>query len=249
LEPRLLRTKLGDPYSNVAAEEAIYISRGPSTLRLWENQRAVVIGRGQLARLETDLALCDRMKVPVVRRMTAGGAVYHGEGNLNWSFFVRRDEPLGRVAYAPTPPGVFASCARVVVAALESLAKRCAYVPPNTVTSGSGKVSGMAAYLSREGFLCHGTMLLRADLAELSALTTPSSERADGRYPRSRPAPVANLGLDAVDFAEALVSEVGVEMEQGDPTAEEESALARLVEEKYSRAEWNLGDPFGSDEP
>ena len=63
---RLLESTLGDPFQNVAAEEAIFVSMKEATLRIWENQRSVVIGRAQLASLETDLSLCGKRGVPNV---------------------------------------------------------------------------------------------------------------------------------------------------------------------------------------
>ena len=89
---RFLETTLGDPFSNLALEEVLFTGLHYPTLRIWENQRSVVIGRAQLARAEADLEYCHRTSAPVVRRFTAGGAVYNGPGNLNWPFFVPRGE-------------------------------------------------------------------------------------------------------------------------------------------------------------
>jgi len=83
---------LGDPFSNLALEEVLFLGLRVSTLRIWSNQKSVIIGRAQLAEFETNLEYCRGAGIPIVRRFTAGGAVYNGPGNLNWSFFVPREE-------------------------------------------------------------------------------------------------------------------------------------------------------------
>ena len=240
---RLIDLTLQDPYSNVALEEALFRHLEGPVLRVWDNQKSVVIGRAQLAALETDLQLCKRKGVPVVRRFTAGGAVYHGPGNINWSFFEPRPkrDGEGRVFDAK---GVFLSFAAVVVDALADCSVDCIFEPPNRIVTAEGKISGMAAYLSHLGTICHGTLLADADLEEVEALTRPSSSPAESRYPRSREAKVSNCGVDRTRFVEALAARGGSAYYPGPLTEEETSGMARLVAERYGREEWNLGDPF-----
>jgi len=244
---RLLDLTLQDPYSNVALEEALFRRLNEPVLRVWDNQRSVVIGRAQLAALETDLQLCRKRAVPIVRRFTAGGAVYHGPGNLNWSFLEPRSKSQegGRVFDAKN---VFLSFAATVVNALTDCSVDCIFEPPNKIVTAEGKISGMAAYLSNEGVICHGTLLISADLAEVEALTRPSTAPAERRYPRSKGAEVANCGVDRARFVEALAARRNGTYSSGDLTQEEKSETARLVAEKYRREEWNLGDPFALDD-
>ncbi len=76
--------------------------------------------------------------------------------------------------------------ADLVVEAAASCGVRAWLEEPNRILSADGKVSGMAAYLSRDGLLCHGTLLLDADLEEAAALTQPSGVELERRYTRSR---------------------------------------------------------------
>ena len=202
MKARLLRTMLEDPYANVALEEALFGEIGGAVVRLWENQESVVLGAGQLAAHETDMAYCEAEGIPVVRRMSAGGAVYNGPGNLNWSFFVRRgDGPVGR---GEGPRRVFEAFAGVVARALEGCGVEAEFRPPNSLATVDGKVSGMAAYVSREAVLCHGTLLMSADLELVRRLTRPSEAKLERRYPRSNFVEVANCGAGAGQFAERL---------------------------------------------
>ena len=246
---RLLESTLGDPFQNVAAEEAIFVSMKEATLRIWENQRSVVIGRAQLASLETDLSLCGKRGVPIVRRLTAGGTVYNGKGNLNWSFFVPRETRLGVVQYAREPGVVFRTCGEVVADALKRVSTRVTYAPPNSLVGAGGKVSGMAAYISKDGFLCHGTLLVDADLSELEELTTPSGDEAEAKFPRSNHVAVENTHVDKDGFLAALRASIGAELKEDEFRPSERRLVQDLVEERYSTPKWNLGDPFLLDNP
>jgi lipoate-protein ligase A len=240
LKGRLLDLVLGDPYSNLALEEALFMKAHMPTLRVWENQKSVVIGRAQIAKYETDLEYCRRESIPVVRRMSAGGAVFNGPGNLNWSFFMPRN---GSLAWPLTDAkAVFNSFAAIVNEALRKCGIKSDFVPPNTLVDERGKICGMAAYMSKEAVLCHGTLLIEADLDEVQMLTRPSSTKLGRRYPRSRFAEVSNCGVNRSDFVSELAgSWAGFETDEWRP--EEKKEWSRLVD-KYRSVEWNLGDPF-----
>ncbi len=242
---RLLELTLGDPYENLALEEALLRCAKVPTLRVWENQKSVVLGRAQLAAFETDVAYCAERSIPIVRRATAGGAVYNGPGNINWTFvFPATDAPVW-LARASGARGVFESFARIVVGALASCGVEASFEAPNSVVGPGGKISGMAAYISRDATLCHGTLLVSADLAEVERLTKPSEEALRRRYARSRHVRVANCGAKASEFVLRL-ARAAPGFEPGGRT-EEEALLCSGLLDRYRSEEWNLGDPFELD--
>jgi len=116
------------------------------------------------------------------------------------------------------------------------------FIPPNTVATREGKVSGMAAYVSRTGTLCHGTLLVDADLGEVESLTTPADVELPRRYPRSRHTKVANCGVAVGKFVERL-SSMGGGYETDGASEEELDECSRLVP-KYASDAWNFADPF-----
>jgi lipoate-protein ligase A len=240
---RLLQTELEDPYANVALEEAIYRELRTPTLRVWENQKCVVIGRAQLAEFETDLAYCRQHSIPVVRRFTAGGAVYHGPGNLNWSFFSPRTD--GRKG--KDPRHVFASFAEKVTNALTRCGVRSEFILPNSIASEGGKICGMAAYISKDRVLCHGTLLVETDLVELDRVTTPRDNRIHRRYTRSKSVKVANCGVRRKEFVRELVTASGEKYRPGPLTHGERESCQELLR-RYRSERWNLGDPFELDD-
>jgi lipoate---protein ligase len=247
LESRLIVDGAAGAYANLALEEALLRENRSLTLRLWGNERSVIIGRAQLARFETDLDRCAREEIPIVRRVTAGGAIYNGPGNINWSLFVGREFSAGRIRYLWGVHDIFRMAADVVVKATAACGVETWLEEPNRILSAGGKVSGMAAYLSREGLLCHGTLLLDADLAEASSLTQPAEAQLEKRYTRSRAMRIANTGIGSDAFIASMrgvvEDETGGEIEPGEPTGQERSRMASLMP-KYVDPAWNLGDPF-----
>ena len=234
---------LGDPFSNLALEEVLFLGLRVSTLRIWSNQKSVIIGRAQLAEFETNLEYCRGAGIPIVRRFTAGGAVYNGPGNLNWSFFVPREEN-GMGSDLGDANRVFAAFAALVVGALRACGVYSEFKAPNGIFDRHGKISGMAAYISRRGVLCHGTLLVETDLKEVEMLTRPNPRELMRRYPRSKVAAVSNCGVNTGDFIPRLRNDFGQRFEEDSLTEREAGATMDLTAEKYSKDDWNLGDPF-----
>ncbi len=244
---RLLGAVLADCFANVALEEALFKEVKLPTLRVWKNQKSVVIGRAQRAEFETDLSYCLAHSIPVVRRFTAGGSVYNGPGNLNWSFFIPRGAETSALKITGAKH-VFESFATILVAALTRCGVDCQFEAPNSIADRRGKVCGMAAYLSKQAVLCHGTLLLNADLEEVQRLTKPSDKGLPKRYPRSRFTIVSNSGADEADFLMELTRSSGYRLVPDTLTEGEAQLASELAVSKYRTSGWNLGDPFALDD-
>ncbi|RLI30798.1 hypothetical protein DRO48_02455 [Candidatus Bathyarchaeota archaeon] len=160
---RLLKLELETPGLNVALDQAILLSvergKSPATLRFWVNPPSVVIGKHQNAREEVDFEACKTYGVQVVRRFTGGGAVYHDEGNLNWSIIAEK-ESIG----VKSATSAFKMAGEALISGLRALGFTAEFVPPNSVYLKHGKISRMAAYMKRKSLLIHGTLLINADL-------------------------------------------------------------------------------------
>jgi lipoate-protein ligase A len=237
-----------EPAANLALEEALFLRNEGFIARVWENRESVIIGRAQLARFETDVRYCQAQGIPIIRRFTAGGTVYNGPGNLNWSLFVARGVDSGALKYVSSPHAIFRMASRPLLEALAESGVEAWLDPPNRVITGAGKISGMAAYVSRLGFLCHGTLLVSADLGRVKALTTPSPEAVERRYTRSHDMKTANAALDVDSFirtfVRTLADETRLGMENGSPDELERALMRELLATRYGNEAWNLGDPF-----
>src|SRR5688572_27898296 len=87
-----------DPWNNLAREETLLdaLPAGGSALVLYVNSSAVVLGRHQNPLREVRLEELARRaqrgeSIPLVRRASGGGTVWHDEGNLNWSLLLPKE--------------------------------------------------------------------------------------------------------------------------------------------------------------
>ena len=74
-----------DPFYNQAFEEYVFRSfPEEDVFFLWQNSPAVVVGCYQNICREVSVPVLRQMDVPVVRRSSGGGTVYHDLGNVNY---------------------------------------------------------------------------------------------------------------------------------------------------------------------
>lgn len=191
---RVFRFAGTDPWHHLAREELLLdtLPAGESALVLYVNAPCVVLGRHQNPLREAKLDELSRRGVPLVRRPTGGGTVWHDEGNLNWSLLLPKDGydrtmVTRAVASALTPLGF----------ALEAGEKGDLFLEGK-------KVSGAAYLFRRDRVLHHGTLLCRARLDDLRGVLGPTGELTEWVGVASRPMSVANLGIDVEAAVEAL---------------------------------------------
>ncbi|MHA2098827.1 MAG: lipoate--protein ligase family protein [Candidatus Kariarchaeaceae archaeon] len=89
---RLLHTLNHGVYRNLALEHAILQQsihdNGNPTIRIWRNDKSIIMGRGQDINSEVDIEFCNENDIQIARRISGGGTVYQDLGNLNVSFFL-----------------------------------------------------------------------------------------------------------------------------------------------------------------
>ncbi len=232
-----------DPALNLAREEHLFnrLAGGEDLLLFYINTHAVVIGRNQLPWAEVSAARLTRAKLPLARRVSGGGAVYHDPGNLNFSLLLQADAPGRPNAAAILQP---------VVRALQSLGLPARLSDRNAVFVDGRKVSGTAQYMTASKVLTHGTLLVDADLGQLEDCLAPDPTfRITSRGRPSVRSPVANLatlipGLTMNALVRALrqaFAAVHGTIGRGALTPADEEAARRLAAAKYRTWSWNIG--------
>ena len=70
-----------DAYTNIAMDSWLLYNLKPTepVFALWQNKRAVIVGRNQNTFAEVNQDYIDSHDVQVVRRVSGGGAVYHDD--------------------------------------------------------------------------------------------------------------------------------------------------------------------------
>ncbi len=83
---RCIQLATTDPALNLAAEEWLLTNTAADVFMLWRNAKAVIVGRNQNTLSQIDETYVRDHGIPVVRRLTGGGAVFHDSGNINFTF-------------------------------------------------------------------------------------------------------------------------------------------------------------------
>lgn len=220
---RLLWASWPNPELNLAFEWALLelARRGacPSTLRLWVNGPCVVVDRSCRSLAEVRLPACESLGLPVLRRPTAGGAVYHDEGNLNWTVLVRRSDLPEGVRW---PREAERLAGEAILSLLSRYGLQGSFRPGEGAFAFDRKISGLAIYAGREAIMVHGTLLISSDLARLREALYCKYEVVNLSELLGRPVEVRGVGEL---LASCLASAFGAELEEGGPS-EEELSLA-----------------------
>jgi len=208
--PTVYLSDSSDSAVNLAVEESLLssIPQGEKLLFLYENNPAVVIGRFQNPWRECRTGMVRRSAVALRRRISGGGTVVHGPGNLNISIISGTQVPdkeknlffairaLSRLGVAVDLNGRFDLNLNIT----------------EGEKTGVFKVSGSAFRQTARSSMHHFTLLVNADLGKLGLFLYNPNRVFKTRSVASNPSPVANLhdmlpGLRVSDVIDVLTTE------------------------------------------
>jgi len=229
-----------NPFLNIAVENYLLSleEHDAVTLYLWRNRRTVVIGQNQNPYAECNVELLEADGGFLMRRRTGGGAVYHDEGNLNFSFVVSK--PLyDRVRHF-----------EVLCKAVADFGIVTEVSGRNDVLAEGRKFSGNAFSIGRHRDLHHGTILIHSNMDDLKRYLKPKPSKLLKHGVASVQSRVVNLAsLNASITAEsiqphllrAFEEEYGQKVERLDfATLSKLPEVCRLRDE-FASDEWRLG--------
>ncbi len=157
-----IETTSHDPFFNQAFEDYVFRTfREDEVLLLWRNRPAVVVGCYQNICREVHVRALMEQNVPVVRRMSGGGTVYHDLGNLNYTLITGQSGALD-----------YDRCLAPVLRALNALGVPAQKSRTCDMTVDGKKISGSAQKIANGRVLHHGTLLFDVDLTRLDEITT-----------------------------------------------------------------------------
>ena len=227
-----------DGWQNLAMDEWFLDHLGPEDMILYFyiNKNAVIIGKNQNPWKECDLGAMERDGVQLVRRITGGGAVFHDEGNLNFSFIV------GEGRYDVERQ------LNLILQAVRSFGIPCEFSGRNDLLADGRKFSGNAFCARGPRRQHHGTLLLRSDLGRLQNYLQVDPRKMKAKGVSSVRSRVCNLSDFTKDVTiDAMLAAIRTAygqqygpMEDFAPTPEQVAQVVPYYE-KQSSWQWRLG--------
>jgi lipoate-protein ligase A len=232
-----------DPSINLAAEEYVirHIAPEEEILLFYINGPSIIIGRNQNTIQEINTDYVEANNIKVVRRLSGGGAVYHDEGNLNFSFIAPHSKDNFHNFKKFTEP---------VIKVLNNMGVPAELRGRNDIVVNDQKISGNAQYVAGERMVSHGTLLWQADLGRVGEALRVKAAKIESKGIKSIRSRVANITefiegepMSVEAFREHIIESVfeGKEIKAYQLTASDWEAVEQLADERYRNWDWNYG--------
>jgi lipoate-protein ligase A len=230
-----------NPYWNLALEEYLLKNSTQEFFILWRNAPSIIIGRNQNTMSEINVDYVREHSIPVVRRLTGGGAVFHDLGNLNYTFIVNDSEGSGFDFKIHTEP---------ILEVLHSLSINAELSGRNDLTIDGKKFSGNSQYRYRGRLLHHGTLLFSSSISDISSALKVDPSKFEGKGVQSVRSRVTNISehlkapLPLPEFKRLITSHIQDshrEFEIYNFNEQDIASVNQLEKEKYATWGWNYG--------
>ena len=227
-----------NPYWNIAVEQYLVEHANAVVLYLWRNRRTVVIGQNQNPFSEVNVEALEADGGFLMRRKTGGGAVYHDDGNLNFSFVVPKALYDQQRQFS------------VIQRAVESFGLHTELSGRNDILAEGRKFSGNAFSKGRLNDLHHGTLLINGDMSDLARYLKPKPAKLQKHGVQSVRSRVVNLAdLNPDITTESIAPRLRSAFEAEYAGTAREVAFGELVQlpavralyEQISSDEWKYG--------
>ncbi len=241
---KYIKTDWSIPFYNLALEEYLLSKMSDDNyFFFYINDPSIIIGKNQNTIDEINIEYIKRNNITVARRLSGGGAVYHDEGNLNYSFVINKDEgDITNILKNSKP----------IVEALLQMGLDIQLSQRNDILLDNKKISGTAQFLYKDKILHHGTLLFNSDLDALTDALNVVELKIQSKGIKSVKSRVTNI-------AEYLPSDISIDVfkdnildylanslcvQHYELSKKDIDAVENLVKSKFSTYEWNYGKPF-----
>ena len=230
-----------DPYFNLAAEEYFLKSFQEDFFMLWRSRPSVVVGKHQNALAEINHEFVRNHQIPVARRLSGGGTVFHDPGNVNFTF-IRNVKDISEVNFKVfTVP---------VIEALKKLGVEAYTTGRNDLLIEGKKISGNAEHVHKNRVLHHGTLLFDSHLEALKGALKVDLSKFEDKAVQSNRSEVTNIAdyipnpILVEEFTDFLFGEISrnyPEFLVYELKPEDIETIQKLSIEKYQTWDWIFG--------
>ncbi len=173
-----------DPAFNLAAEEMFLREKVQNIMFFYINRPSVIVGKHQNALSEINQEYLEKNKIPVYRRLSGGGTVFHDKGNINYCIIENNEAGhLVDFVRATTP----------VVEALNKFGVEARHGKRNDLLAGYKKISGNACHVYKSRSMHHGTLLYQSNLKNLTEALKVDDLKFKDKSVKSVRSEVANI--------------------------------------------------------
>jgi len=237
---RIILQPTHDPYFNIATEEYLLKQGNDDYIILYRNTPSVIVGKHQNTMAELNHSFINNSKIPVIRRLSGGGTVFHDLGNINFCFIVKgREGNLVDFKRFTTP----------IIEYLKGLGLNAYRGEKNDIRIGDYKVSGNAEHVYKNRVMHHGTLLFSTNMLWLEQAIKSNENSYTDRAIRSNRSQTINIAEllpypMTVEAFENSLSEFLTEFYSATSFKFDSSAkkiISSLASTKYSDWNWNYG--------
>lgn len=234
-----------DPYVNLALEEYILKNFGEEDtyLLFYINAPSIIVGKNQNSIEEINTDYVDANHIKVVRRLSGGGAVYHDEGNLNFSFITKDD---GNSFHN------FAKFTEPIVKALNEIGVPAELIGRNDLLIEGRKFSGNAQFSTKGRMFSHGTLMFDSEIEHVVAALNVKKEKIESKGIKSIRSRVANITeylteeMKMEQFKNILLCSIFhvkdvKDVPKYELTEEDWEKVYEISRNRYQRWDWNFG--------
>lgn len=232
-----------DIQENLSLEEYLFrhCLDDSTIVMLWQNDSAVVLGKHQNPWVEADIAYLEEHNIPLVRRISGGGTVFHDLHNLNFTVIrARTGRQLFDLSEFTAP----------VCTALQRLGCRAERSPRGDVLIEGMKVCGTAQAENSGRMLFHGCILFDSDLEVLRRALHSEVRPIESRATSSVRSVVTNVSrhlpekITMDEFRQTVLHAFGEQYGNPTPLVLPDTAsqiIREQIDSRYSRWDWNFG--------
>ena len=230
-----------NPYFNLATEEYLLKNFEDNCFMLWRNEPSIIVCKNQNTLSEINYEYVQEKNIPVVRRLSGGGAVFHDLGNINFTFITNSDSENFNNFRKFTQP---------IIDVLQYIGVNAEFTGRNDLTIEGKKFSGNAQYNYKNRILHHGTLLFSSDMVDLSLALKVKASKFEGKGVKSVTSRVTNISehlktpLTITEFKNLVMKHI-MDMYKGEQIFEFNSkditTINQMVNIQYKTWDWNFG--------
>ena len=237
---KIIISQKTDAYTNLATEEFLLKNFSEDIFFLYINTKSIIVGKHQNALAEINYKIIAENKIPVVRRLSGGGTVFHDPGNINFCFITSgvKSELVNFKKYM-TP----------IVEFLNSLDVNAQLGGRQDILIDGSKISGNACHVYKSRVMHHGTLLFNSQLSTLTQALKNDPLKFKDRAVKSVRSKVTNIQehlkakvpveVFIQKLSEYIIAQKGCE--RYELTDADYNIIDHLEGTKFKTWEWNFG--------